>query len=133
MKENPDMSEQLEMFTSTIGLGGHKTKVALDHPSVAVRHDAVDTSRKAAEMAKPHAGEQRKKIHFWIKWASKLESKGMTADEISMLLELPAQSVSARINGLHKDGWIVDSGLRRNTRYGRKAIVWTHNFDLKEG
>ena len=42
MKENPDMSEQLEMFTSTIGLGGHKTKVALDHPSVAVRHDAGD-------------------------------------------------------------------------------------------
>ena len=46
------MSEQLEMFTSTIGLGGHKTKVAIDHPSVAVRHDAGDTSREAAEKAK---------------------------------------------------------------------------------
>ena len=43
------MSEQYEMFTSTIGLGGHKTKVAIDHPSVAVRHDAGDTSREAAE------------------------------------------------------------------------------------
>jgi hypothetical protein len=48
----------------------------------------------------------------------------MTGDELSVLLQLPAQSVSARINGLHKDAWIVDSGLRRNTRYGRKAIVW---------
>jgi predicted transcriptional regulator len=48
----------------------------------------------------------------------------MTGDEVAVLLDLPAQSVSARINGLHKDGFIVDSGLRRNTRYGRKAIVW---------
>jgi hypothetical protein len=118
------MSEQFEMFTSTIGLGGHKTKVALDHPSVAVRHDAGDTSREAAEKAKPHAGKQRELIYFWIKWAAKSEAKGMTADEISTLLDLPAQSVSARINGLHKDAFIVDSGLRRKTRYGRSAIVW---------
>jgi hypothetical protein len=118
------MSEQYEMFTSTIGLGGHKTKVAIDHPSVAVRHDAGDTSREAAEKAKPHAGKQRELIHFWIKWAGKSEAKGMTADELSMLLELPAQSVSARINGLHKDGYITDSGVRRKTRYGRNAIVW---------
>jgi hypothetical protein len=118
------MSEQYEMFTSTIGLGGHKTKVAIDHPSVAVRHDAGDTSREAAESAKPHAGKQRELIHFWVKWAGKSEAKGMTADELSMLLELPAQSVSARINGLHKDGHITDSGLRRKTRYGRNAIVW---------
>jgi len=124
MKENPDMSEQLEMFTSTIGLGGHKTKVALDHPSVAVRHDAVDTSREAAEKAKPNAGKQRELIYFWIKWAGKSEAKGMTADEISTLLLLPAQSVSARINGLHKDGYIKDSGARRKTQYGRNAIVW---------
>ena len=89
MKENPDMSEQLEMFTSTIGLGGHKTKVALDHPSVALRHDAGDTSREAAEMAKPHAGKQRELIHFWVKFATNCESKGITADELSILLELP--------------------------------------------
>jgi hypothetical protein len=48
----------------------------------------------------------------------------MTADELSVLLQLPAQSVSARINGLHKDGWIVNSGSRRKTRYNRNAIVW---------
>jgi hypothetical protein len=118
------MSEQYEMFTSTIGLGGHKTKVALDHPSVAVRHDAGDTSREAAEMAKPHAGKQRELIHFWVKFATNCESKGITADELSILLELPAQSVSARINGLHRDGYIKDSGERRKTRYNRNAIIW---------
>ena len=124
MKENPDMSEQLEMFTSTIGLGGHKTKVALDHPSVAVRHDAGDTSREAAEKAKPHAGKQRELIYFWVKWATNSEAKGITADELSTLLQLPAQSISARINGLHRDAFIVDSGIRRKTRYNRNAIVW---------
>ena len=133
MKENPDMSNQLEMFTTSVGLAGYKEIPALDRPAVAISNNAPETSQAAGVRAKGHSGEQRKKIQFWIKWASKLESKGMTADEISMLLEYPAQSVSARINGLHKDGWIVDTGLRRNTRYGRKAIVWAHNFDLKEG
>ena len=124
MKENPDMSEQLEMFTSTIGLGGHKTKIALDHPSVAVRRDAGDTSREAAEKAKPNAGKQREEIFWAIQAAANYKFKGCTADEISELLKLPAQSVSARINGLHKDGYIKDSGERRKTRYGRNAIVW---------
>lgn len=118
------MNEQLEMFTTTTGLGGSKTQVALNHPSVAVRHDAVDTSREAAERAKPNSGKQRELIYFWVKFSTNCEANGITADELSILLELPAQSVSARINGLHKDGFIKDSGLRRNTRYGRKAIVW---------
>jgi len=118
------MNDQLEMFTTTLGLGGQKTQVALNHPSVAIARNAPDTSRKAGEAAKPHAGKQREVVHFWIKWAGRTEAKGMTADEISVLLELPAQSVSARINGLHRDGWIVDSGIRRKTRYGRNAIVW---------
>ena len=118
------MSDQLEMFTTTLGLAGEKTRVALDHPSVAVSRNAPDTSRAAAEQAKPHAGKQRELVHFWIKWAGRTEAKGMTADEISVLLDLPAQPVSARINGLHRDAYIVDSGTRRKTRYGRNAIVW---------
>ena len=124
MKEIPDMNEQLEMFTTTTGLGGSKTQVALNHPSVAVRHDAMDTSREAAERAKPNSGKQREEIYFAIQAANNHKFQGLTADEIATLLNLPAQSVSARINGLHKDGFIKDSGLRRNTRYGRKAIVW---------
>ena len=124
MKENPDMNEQMEMFHPSNGLGRYKETVAINTPTVAIRHDATDTSREAGEKAKPNSGKQRELIHFWIKWAGKSEAKGMTADELSMLLELPAQSVSARINGLHKDGHIMDSGERRRTRYGRNAIVW---------
>ena len=124
MKENPDMNEQMEMFHPSNGLGRYKETVAINTPTVAIRHDATDTSREAGEKAKLNSGKQRELIHFWVKWAGKSEAKGMTADELSMLLELPAQSVSARINGLHKDGHIMDSGERRKTRYGRNAIVW---------
>ena len=118
------MNDQLEMFTTTLGLAGERTQVALNHPSVAIARNASDTSREAGEATKPHAGKQREVVHFWIKWAARTEAKGMTADEIGLLLELPAQSVSARINGLHRDAYIVDSGIRRKTRYGRNAIVW---------
>jgi hypothetical protein len=118
------MNDQLEMFTTTLGLAGQRTRPAIDTPTVAIANNAPDTSREAGEKAKAHSGKQRELIHFWIKWAAKSDAKGMTGDELSVLLQLPAQSVSARINGLHKDAWIVDSGLRRNTRYGRKAIVW---------
>ena len=48
----------------------------------------------------------------------------MTADEIGDKLGLPPQSVSARINGLHADGHLADSGLRRKTKWGHDAIVW---------
>lgn len=118
------MNEQMELFHPSNGLGKYKETVALNAPVVAIRHDAVDTSREAGEKAKNHAGKQRELIHFWVKWAYKSEAKGITADELSTLLELPAQSVSARINGLHRDGFIVDTGARRKTRYNRNAIVW---------
>jgi len=118
------MNDQLEMFTTTLGLAGQKTRVALDHPSVAIARNAPDTSREAGEAAKPRAGKQRELIYNWIKFSDTLVPQGMTADELSNFFELPAQSVSARINGLHRDGYIVDSGIRRKTRYGRNAIVW---------
>jgi len=34
------------------------------------------------------------------------------------------QSASAARNTLMKDGWIVDSGQRRNTPQNNPAIVW---------
>ena len=118
------MNDQLEMFTTTLGLAGQRTRPALDTPTVAIAKNAPDTSREAGEKAKEHSGKQRELIYFWIKWAAKTNAKGATADEISLLTDLPAQSISARINGLHKDGYVLDTGLRRKTRYGRNAIVW---------
>ena len=105
-----------ELFTHINGLGGRK-EVAAD--VVAYRHDGPDTSVAAAYAAKPNSGLQRVTIYNLLR-----DRDGLTADEISLLLDLPAQSVSARLNGLAQDRHICDSGTRRKTRYGRKAIVW---------
>lgn len=56
---------------------------------------------------------------------AKICAQARTCDELEQ--ELPHwthQSVSARINELHKSGYIKDSGERRPTRTGRQAIVW---------
>ena len=105
-----------ELFTHINGLGGCK-EIAAD--VVAYRHDGPDTSVAAAYAAKPNSGLQRVTIYNLLR-----DRDGLTADEISLLLDLPAQSVSARLNGLAQDRHICDSGTRRKTRYGRKAIVW---------
>jgi hypothetical protein len=57
--------------------------------------------------------------------ALRLSRHGMTDDEMEFFLARPHQTVSSLRNGLMNDGWVVDSGLRRQTRYGNDAIVWT--------
>ena len=109
------MTDQL--FTHVNGLAGMKEVIARD--VVAYRHDGPYTSVDAAYQAKPHSGLQRVTIYNLLR-----DRDGLTADEISIILDLPAQSVSARLNGLANDLHICDSGIRRKTRYGRKAIVW---------
>ena len=106
-----------QLFTTVVGLDGVKEIVTRN--VVAYRRNAVDTSRDAAYKAKPKSGKQRLAIYNLLR-----DRHGLTADEISLLLDLPAQSVSARLNGLANDRLIVDSGERRKTRYGRNAIVW---------
>ena len=51
-------------------------------------------------------------------------ARGMTDDELERLLGRSHQSVSAARNGLTSAGHLVDSGQRRDTRYGRPATVW---------
>lgn len=50
--------------------------------------------------------------------------KGSTCDEAEIALNLRHQTSSARFTALSKRGEIVDSGERRPTRSGRRAIVW---------
>lgn len=111
------MTDPNQLFTPVIGLDGIKEIVSRN--LVAYRHDAPDTSVDAAIAAKPKSGKQRLAIYNLLR-----DRQGLTADEISLLLDLPAQSVSARLNGLAHDQLILDSGDRRKTRYGRNAIVW---------
>lgn len=51
------------------------------------------------------------------------EKRDLTCDEV-IALGFSHQSASATINALMRDGYLVDSGERRLTQSGRKAIVW---------
>ena len=51
--------------------------------------------------------------------------RGITCDEVEVALDRTHQSMSPRVNELRDTGWFVDSGVRRKTRSGRAAVVWT--------
>lgn len=87
-----------------------------------VPHNGVETSREAAEAMTPaRVGKLERAVYGQL--ASRAPG-GMTCDELEELLELTHQTCSARVRGLAKRGLISDSGARRPTRYGRRAIVW---------
>jgi hypothetical protein len=95
---------------------------ALGLDDLPIRSNGVETSDEAAESLKPDAGRLRLLVLENIIEAG---SRGRTCDEIEQLTELPHQTASARVYDLHRAKRIVDSGTRRETRSGRKAIVWT--------
>src|SRR5580658_1247613 len=78
-----------------------------------------DTSREAAQSLPEPALARLEAVVF----ASIVSFGGFgcTDDELERLTELSHQTVSARRRGLVQKGRIVDSGLRRQTRSGRKA------------
>ena len=81
-----------------------------------------DTSRDAAESQRGKADSQRAAIRRLIERAGK---HGMTCDEIEAVTEGKHQTVSARVSELaRKYRLIVDSGERRPTRSGCKAVVY---------
>lgn len=80
-----------------------------------------ETSQEAARRALGRTGSQRRAIYEEIRSRG---TDGLTCDEICVILQLLVQSATPAINTLARDGWLEDSGLRRNTRSGNAAIVW---------
>ena len=80
-----------------------------------------ETSQNAARRALGRSGSQRNAVYEEIKSRG---SDGLTCDEICVILQMLVQSATPCINTLSRDGWLEDSGRRRNTRSGREAIVW---------
>jgi hypothetical protein len=81
-----------------------------------------DTSEGAAESMDQHAGRLRERVYELIEMAGQV---GRTCDELEAATGLVHQTCSARVTELKHAGRIVDSGLRRRTRTGRGATVWT--------
>ena len=80
-----------------------------------------ETSRLAYRVAQLRTGSRRKEQWTIIHHAG---ADGCTDDEVEQITGRSHQSVSATRNSLMEDGLVVDSGMRRKTRYGNDAIVW---------
>lgn len=98
---------------------GSKFKlVPVDGDGPQLRHDAPDTSRAAAERVRPKVGTQRATVLNELYWTI---DPGATDQQISERTGIPLNSVRPRRGELVKQGWVRDSGKRRNG-----SIVWTY-------
>jgi predicted Rossmann fold nucleotide-binding protein DprA/Smf involved in DNA uptake len=76
------------------------------------------TSKAAAKAIEPHMGRMEQRVFDSIR------ARPKTAREVEEQLGMRAASVTARIRELVLAGRIEDSGEKRDTGSGRKAIVW---------
>ena len=93
-----------------------------------------DTSFMAAENIAPLVGKLQQLV---LDVALSEGTKGVTCDEVEVVLDMPHQTASARINELKDDDpeigrpqMLYDSGARRKTRHGQLATVWIHRTVL---
>ena len=98
----------------------------MQRPLVFPPHNGTETSREAAEAAKPniHAGEAR------VLRALMVHPHGLTRDQLASVTGMPTATVCARCNALIKLGEIEgkidpDTGkkMKRSTKAGRGAEV----------
>ncbi len=80
--------------------------------------EAIDTSVFSRDTMK-NKNQYRQRIYDFIK-----EQGGATCDETEQALDIRHQTASCFIRFLTQDELLRDSGDRRLTRAGRKAIVW---------
>lgn len=93
-----------------------------------------DTSFMAAENIAPLVGKLQKLV---LNVVFTTGTEGATCDEVEVVLDMPHQTASARINELKEDDtetgrpqMLFDSGKRRRTRHGQLATVWIHRTVL---
>jgi len=79
------------------------------------------TSLDSAQKLLPKSGSKRRKIYELIQESGVL---GLCDHEIEDITGWKHQTASSSRCGLVKDGWVIDSGMKRLTNEGNKAIVW---------
>ena len=89
-------------------------QLELEYPA----HNYTETSKSAYNKQKPKLKTKREKVLEFVK------SQSSTNYEIADELEMPLSSVCARVRELQLLEEIEDSGHRRETPYGKTAIVW---------
>lgn len=83
-------------------------------------HNGADTSAAAFQST---SKEGRAKLRDKVLATVKVHH-GVTCEEVEIYLEMPHQTISARITELMIEGKIRDTGVRRKTRTGRTARVY---------
>ena len=78
----------------------------------------TSTSKKALASVKPKIKTKREQVFDLIKL------NPLTNYQIADELEMPLSSVCARCHELQELNLVVDSGLKKKTKYGKDAIVW---------
>jgi len=78
----------------------------------------TSTSKKALASIKPKIKTKREQVYDLIKL------NPLTNYEIADELEIPLSSACARCHELQELNLVIDSGLKRKTKYGKDAIVW---------
>ena len=78
----------------------------------------TDTSQQALATIKPKIKTKREQVYDLIKL------NPLTNYQIADELEMPLSSVCARVRELQILNLVIDSGLKRKTKYGKDAIVW---------
>ena len=81
-------------------------------------HNYTDTSRSAYNKQKPKLLTKRERVFEFLK------TQASTNYEIAEELEMTLSSVCARCRELQILDLVEDSGKRRETPYGKTAIVW---------
>ena len=81
-------------------------------------HNYTDTSRSAYNKQKPKLLTKRERVLEFLK------TQASTNYEIAEELEMTLSSVCARCRELQLLDLVEDSGKRRETPYGKTAIVW---------
>jgi hypothetical protein len=89
-----------------------------------VRKDAPDTS-KAMGVKVKRSGLQNDVLAMFVDLYLGA-GIGATDDYVEIALGRSHQSVSGARNTLVKKGYLVDTGIRVNNRYGNKAIIWIY-------
>ena len=80
------------------------------------------TSCEAARLIAPHLSRMEVEILNLITEAQAAGGDGLTDDEL--IIAFGSQSARPRRIFLVACGKVVDSGITRKTRAGRKAVVW---------
>ncbi|MBF8297390.1 MAG: hypothetical protein HW395_47 [candidate division NC10 bacterium] len=80
----------------------------------------TETSRQAAAEIAPRLSALQEDILRYLRG----RADGATCDQLEDALTLRHQTCGPRLRELALSGAIVDTGIRRRTRSGRKAIVW---------